>query len=693
MIESFAPRVLNKYKTLLGVDPQQFTLKRAEWDGEFWYVSFEQFYNGIPVYTGKFGFTLNSDGNIISIGSDGHPGLDLSVTPQRNAAELVEIAKSRFNAENPDSLALLSEPVLLIYPDRREEEVKYHLAYKIELHDKLGGDRRRYFIDANTGDILFDRSIFQSGNWTVSGNVKGTYWPVNSGGSSDEAPARQSTMVKIYNSLGQQVTSGVTDSNGDYSISDNHAYQTFYVGVELKGSWSRIKNPNNQVISPLQSFVTSGSFTRNFNFSDTDDGFHVYHHMNIIHDFIKGSPFNYNGMDWQMEARIKDNSVANAAADGSKLYFSENTRNWWESSDVVYHEYTHNVVYDLYGGFIRDDITPWQDEAMDEGIADYFAATLNEDSQIDWINRDVDNPLRFPDDFVNLEDNQHYNGQILSGAMWDLESTTSQNTARKLNFKAMQITPQPDTFAEFVDNVILADDNNGKLCDGTPNYDAIIEAFETNHGIVPTLNVGQPLSVNITGPSMLEWKDWDTWTANVTGCSPFSYEWRFREVGEPNWSGVAGTSQQYTRQMLPVDMELQVKVTSDGQIVYDTHYVEEGFNKATAPVAEESSSLPEVFSLSQNYPNPFNRSAQSSQQNLATSIRFGLPEATQVQLIIFDLVGREVRRLADQPMTAGYHEMNWDGKDQAGHIAPAGVYFYHLIAGDFREWKKLAMVR
>lgn len=147
MIESFAPRVLNKYKTLLGVDPQQFTLTRAEWDGEFWYVSFEQFYNGISVHTGKFGFTLNSDGNIISIGSDGHPGLDLSVTPQRNAAELVEIAKSRFNAENPDSLALLSEPVLLIYPDRLEEEVKYHLAYKIELHDKLGGDRRRYFIE------------------------------------------------------------------------------------------------------------------------------------------------------------------------------------------------------------------------------------------------------------------------------------------------------------------------------------------------------------------------------------------------------------------------------------------------------------------------------------------------------------------------------------------------------------------
>lgn len=146
MIESFAPRVLNKYKTLLGIDPEQFTLKRAEWDGEFWYVSFEQFYKGIPVHTGKFGFTLNRDGNIISMGSDGHPGLDLSVRPQRNAAELVEIARKQFNTENPDSLTLLSQPLLLIYPERLEKEVKYYLAYKIELHDKLGSDRRRYFI-------------------------------------------------------------------------------------------------------------------------------------------------------------------------------------------------------------------------------------------------------------------------------------------------------------------------------------------------------------------------------------------------------------------------------------------------------------------------------------------------------------------------------------------------------------------
>lgn len=390
-----------------------------------------------------------------------------------------------------------------------------------------------------------------------------------------------------------------------------------------------------------------------------------------------------------MEAQVDHDDVPNADANGTRIRFGNNNRNWWESSDVVYHEYTHNIVHSIYGSDIGSTGGEMGD-AMDEGIADYFAATINEEPTIDWIGRSVSNSLRWPDDYS--DEDPHYSGQILSGAMWHLESTTSQNTGRNLNFKAMQITPRPDTFVEFVDNVILADDTNGQLCDGTPNYSAIIQAFETNHGIVPTLNVGQPLSVNITGPDHLIWKDPGTWTANVTGCSPFSYEWRYREAGEPNWSSVVGTSQQYSRQMLAVDMELQVKVTSNGLIAYDTHYVDESTNKALAP-SEENASLPEVFSLSQNYPNPFHRSAQSSQHSLATSIRFGLPEVASVQLVIFDLVGREVRRLVDRPMTAGYHDVIWDGKDQTGRIAPAGVYFYHLIAGDFREQRKLAIVR
>ncbi len=195
--------------------------------------------------------------------------------------------------------------------------------------------------------------------------------------------------------------------------------------------------------------------------------------------------------------------------------------------------------------------------------------------------------------------------------------------------------------------------------------------------------ISQPVGVTITGPSTLQWKSWGTWTANPSGGNcVYTYEWSYRNVGDPNWL-VVGTAQQYTRQMPPNDIELQVKVTSNGQIVYDTHYVEEGIDKAVSP-SDESASLPESFFLSQNYPNPFNPE---------TIIRFDLPEAVEVQLVIFDLAGREVRRLVDKSMAVGYHHVLWDGKDNNGKHAPSGVYLYQLTAGDFREQRKLALVR
>jgi flagellar hook assembly protein FlgD len=56
-------------------------------------------------------------------------------------------------------------------------------------------------------------------------------------------------------------------------------------------------------------------------------------------------------------------------------------------------------------------------------------------------------------------------------------------------------------------------------------------------------------------------------------------------------------------------------------------------------------------------------------------------------------MGREVRRLVDRAMPAGYHEVIWNGKDDKGSDAPSGVYLYRIIAGNFRDWKKLAIVK
>ncbi len=693
LIRKHAKNVIKYYHTLLGICPNEFTLRNVESDGEFWFISFDQVYRGILVHNGRFGFTLNQDGNIISIGSDGYPGIELSVTAQLSVAEVVESAKQRFNVDNRDNLELLSEPVLMIYPRTLKNSLKHHLTYKIEIGGKVKGDRRRLFLDANTSEVLFDKSLFKDGNWTVNGNVKGQYWPVNSGGSQQEAFPKYLTAVKVYNSISQEISSDVIDGSGNYSMSGNHAYQTFFVEVELRGSWSKIKNPSSQV-DMTKSFVTSGNHSKNFNFSDTDDGFHVYHHMNVIHDFIKGYPFYYNGMDWQMEARVNYQDyehVSNAGADGSKLYFSDNNRNWWESSDVVYHEYTHNIVHDIYGSDIGSSGGAMGD-AMDEGIADYFAATLNQNSAIDWVGRNISNTLMWPNNYNAA--NPHYSGQILSGAMWDLESTISKNTARKLNFKAMRITPRPDTFVEFVNNVILADDNNGTLCDLTPHTDEILAAFQNKHGIAPSIL--PDFYVIIDGPGDIEPETSETWTAEVCGGSgSISYQWYVKYQGSSTWNSL-GTSQNQSHAFYNNNTtnELKVEVTqgSDSDECIFSVNVFDGVEEKKIALGEIArAQILLQFNLQQNYPNPFNPT---------TEIKYGLPVNGLTTLEIFNLRGQKVRTLVNEKKSAGYHHIVWDGRDDFGNSVASGVYIYriHVLPnqnGDlpFESIKKMTFLR
>ncbi len=94
--------------------------------------------------------------------------------------------------------------------------------------------------------------------------------------------------------------------------------------------------------------------------------------------------------------------------------------------------------------------------------------------------------------------------------------------------------------------------------------------------------------------------------------------------------------------------------------------------------------IPEVYSLMQNYPNPFNPE---------TVIRYDLPENTSVQLIIYDLLGREVRRLVDGEMTAGAKSITWDGLDNAGRQVSSGLYIYKIVAGEFVATKKMLLQR
>jgi photosystem II stability/assembly factor-like uncharacterized protein len=94
---------------------------------------------------------------------------------------------------------------------------------------------------------------------------------------------------------------------------------------------------------------------------------------------------------------------------------------------------------------------------------------------------------------------------------------------------------------------------------------------------------------------------------------------------------------------------------------------------------ENSSGIPEKYSLSQNYPNPFNP---------VTSITYQIPEAGNVKLSVFDAAGREAAVLVNGSQFAGSYSVEFNG----GGLA-SGTYFYRLSAGKFTETKKMILVK
>jgi len=94
--------------------------------------------------------------------------------------------------------------------------------------------------------------------------------------------------------------------------------------------------------------------------------------------------------------------------------------------------------------------------------------------------------------------------------------------------------------------------------------------------------------------------------------------------------------------------------------------------------------VPEKLTLLHNFPNPFNP---------VTTIRYGLPEISDVTLVIYDLTGRVVRRYSENAQPAGWVNLVWDGTNTSGEPVSAGVYLCRLEAGNFTKTIKMVYLK
>jgi M6 family metalloprotease-like protein len=92
-----------------------------------------------------------------------------------------------------------------------------------------------------------------------------------------------------------------------------------------------------------------------------------------------------------------------------------------------------------------------------------------------------------------------------------------------------------------------------------------------------------------------------------------------------------------------------------------------------------SDNLPEKIDLFQNYPNPFNP---------ITTIKYDLPNTSDVSLIIYDILGREVAKLVNEQQQPGSYQIKWDAS-----TISSGIYFYSITAGDFSQTKKMILLK
>jgi len=155
----------------------------------------------------------------------------------------------------------------------------------------------------------------------------------------------------------------------------------------------------------------------------------------------------------------------------------------------------------------------------------------------------------------------------------------------------------------------------------------------------------------------------------------------YSSVDAAEWTMIgASNSQDYTDESALASQSIEYKVTAQ----YDIAESEYSNVVQIQVVGVDKLGLPDTYALEQNYPNPFNP---------ITFINYQLPEATNVKIMIYNVLGQKVATLIDQPMNAGYYSVSWSGSNQFGSPVSSGVYLYRIETSGFSAVRKLMYLK
>ncbi len=110
----------------------------------------------------------------------------------------------------------------------------------------------------------------------------------------------------------------------------------------------------------------------------------------------------------------------------------------------------------------------------------------------------------------------------------------------------------------------------------------------------------------------------------------------------------------------------------------------DGKSEFFGPISVQGIPLPTEYSMAHNYPNPFNPE---------TTIKYELPEVSEVSVKVYTILGKEVKTLVSRIQNAGRYTAKWNGTGEDGKRVPSGIYFIRIQAGIFSQTRKMTFMQ
>ncbi|MDO8586326.1 MAG: M36 family metallopeptidase [Armatimonadota bacterium] len=485
-VESACRSFVQANRSLFKIDASSLKIAASGRDGGRWRVSFQQHYNGVPVFGGNVKMSFTKDDRLVMFGSAVFPGVSTDTSPSLDGRQAVDIAVN--DAGKSAKFGRLGDPELCILPIRLVTGYDYLLCWRVQIAKPEAQQKLEYLIDAHTWTVLrkWDALWYE-----ITGTASGDYKPEFASDATQVGPLADEMVTA--EAPGFAAASTYTSPSGAYSLTA--PTDPCAVNAKLKGLYC-VVTPGNGIASVFEQQGVGPNDTVNVVWNSTRYARIVepsaYWHMNLVREYYSLLDPGFTGLDYAMPVRVSLAGYNNAYWDGLGITLGQGDGVYYGDfglySDVIYHEYTHGVTDKIYSGVYF----PYAMEsgALNEGWSDYFGCRLSV-SQNPLLGdgglligqpsgfRNLVNNYRRESDWVN---EVHGDSQMFSGSLWEARQTLGTTMDELVHFARYD---HPASFEETLAAIIVEDDTRYGDADpsnGSPHAQTIFTAFG-NHGM------------------------------------------------------------------------------------------------------------------------------------------------------------------------------------------------------------------